>query len=183
MRNLEKYYVYFYILSFFILIAMIVLYKIERKLKKWIIIIAIFILCFQLFIQYTLYSTVEHMSIQDNITKYIQTVDRIQNLQNNELNNNLTNGVYQNARNINSKPEHNKTTSVLDAVNRATGKNYTSINALPDDPDYLNTFSTDQISSIFTGIQQKYTDTLKRIAELTTPIPDQKIPGYYAKKT
>ena len=59
----EKYYVYFYILSFFVLITIMYTYKKSRLLNKIVIYIAFVILCIQLFIIYDTYPLMEHIDI------------------------------------------------------------------------------------------------------------------------
>jgi hypothetical protein len=62
-HTLEVYDVYFYILSFFALISMviIILYKNTKYLKKIIMTIAITILLLQFYIVYETYPNMEHL--------------------------------------------------------------------------------------------------------------------------
>lgn len=59
----EKYYVFFYILSFFVLITIMFTYKRSRIVNKIIIYIATVILCIQLFIIYDTYPFMEHIDL------------------------------------------------------------------------------------------------------------------------
>lgn len=59
----EQYYVYFYILSFFVLITIMYTYKKTRLLNKIVIYIAFVILCIQLFIIYNTYPQMEHIDL------------------------------------------------------------------------------------------------------------------------
>lgn len=182
-HDLEKYFVYFYILSFFILIAIMVVYKKEKNMNKWIIIIASIILIIQLFILYNTYPYMEHMKTGDinaDVQSYVDSVNNNAYLKQYLIDTTSATGIYPTTKAINDKYPNQK--PILDIVNTYTGGNYTSIASLPGAPYHLTTFTPAQIGNMMIGIQEKYINALQNIVKLTTPIPDEKIPDYYAKK-
>ena len=147
----EKNYLYFYILSFFLLITLIIIYKRSKKINKIILYIIISMLSLQFFIVYDTHSFIENNTtradgITDMNTSVISEVEKTASLDPKQ----------------NSKP-------ILDIVNKNTTSTYKDFKELPSQPTYLNTFSENQIKGIMKDTPPKFSDTLKDIARLTTP--------------
>jgi len=183
----EKYYIYFYLLSFLLLITLIFVYKNLKIIKKIVISITIIVLCLQLFIIYDTFPLMEHydtneqgfLDVKKNITNLLSKVEESNHPDNTNLNNEILrtsilsgkqkNNYYDSSSNSEYNPILTKI--VNPAISSRNPKiDYKNIQSLPKDPYYLNTFSQNEIENIITNTIDIYTNTLQNIVKFTNPI-------------
>ena len=189
----EKYLIYFYILSFFLLISLMLLYKKSKNIKKIITFIAIIILVVQAYIVYDTYPLMEHLTneegielIKKSVAKFYETDEKANKLINLNETNPLGN-AYAGARTLftNQSGTYKGDTDLLTDVNQATGKNYNvfvkknddlaNIKGLPtykpsENEFHMNTFTKPQIGNIMTNIGRTYLNSLDQLILDTNPI-------------
>lgn len=123
----EKYYIYFYLLSFLLLITIIFVYKKSKIIKKIVIFVTIFVLCLQLFIVYNTYPLMEDYAtnsegvsdIKKNINTLLSTVDSANNPDYTNLNNEiLTTAILSGKLNNIYNPLDPAEKKIIDKINK-----------------------------------------------------------------
>jgi len=198
---LEKYFIFLYILTFFLLVAIIFIYKDNKKIKKWIFYVVFTILIIQMFIIYNTYPYVEHFDNDDEIdgtSPFFQNnkklLDKVIEQEKLFVNTTGLGKVWVETNKIHSRQEHYykeklKTKMqypILDIINKNTGKEYNQLmsfdpskNPLPLGPHYMKTFNGNQIFNIMNDVKNDLSGRLVNIAINTAPKKDDKIKDYY----
>ena len=179
----EKYLIFFYILSFFLLISLILIYKKSKIVTKGVTFFAIIILVIQTCIVYDTYPIMEHLTNVEVLNKlktsleiFYKTDENAKNLIDLKSQNPLGT-AYARANSLMDEQtgRHTNNTDMLTAVNVATGKTYATFDDLPKyDPNkmefHMNTFNKKQIGNIITEIRNTYMNALDAIITATSPI-------------
>jgi hypothetical protein len=160
----EKYYVYFFILSFFVLITIIAIYK---KSNKLVICVAIIILVIQLFIVYDTYNIVEPVSA--NVASIKSTQGKITEMSDISKQSGKTDlgNVYAEFNVINGK-QTNVNTPVLNIVNSIGAGNYASFDELSVKKP-ISTFSEANIKDMIFKTDASFNGLLTDIKTLMIP--------------
>lgn len=182
----EKYLIYFYILSFFLLISLILIYKKSKIIKNIVTFFAIIILIVQTSIVYDTYPLIEHITnaqgilkMETSVNKFYETDEKANKLINLNPTNPLGN-AYARANSLmrDQTGRHISDKDMLTAVNVATGKTYATFDNLPkylpaQKQFHMNTFDKEQTGKIMTNIGSTYLNALDTIITDTNPIPRQ----------
>lgn len=165
----DKYLVYFYILSFFVLVSLIGIYK---KSNKLVICVAIIILCIQLFIVYDTYTILEPAIDQSKVTN-IKTaqgnINTMIDVQGQSGKTDLGN-VYAEFNNTYNK-QINPPTPVLEIIKGIDNGNYTNFDT-PNSSSALSKkkisdFSEQNIKDMITKFDTDFKTALNKIKMMT----------------
>jgi len=181
----EKYLIYFYILSFFLLISLILIYKKSKIIKNIVTFFAIIILIIQTSIVYDTYPLMEHMTENEKALVLLKSkLDIFKDTDQNskkliDLKPETPLGsAYAAANRLISDQtgSHISDKDMLTAVNVSTRNNYTTFDSLPkyvpaEKQFHMNTFNKEQLGYIMTNIGSTYLNTLDEIITDTNPIP------------